>query len=416
MKEGIPFRSLSITFQHAVQVAIQLHCEYIWIDSLCIIQDSREDWAREANLMREVYRNGYVNVSATNRRSLDEGLFVNRSPHSAVPISVKIWPEPQSSALRLYNIQHKQYWSRTVTDAPINLRAWVTQERLLSPRVLHFASNEVAWECCEREASEVYPTRIPSSFWSTAFKRLPPLTKAGSVSSQHSRAEIYDQWYSILEAYSAAGLTKDTDRLIAFAGVASHFQALGCGTYLAGLWEDSLAFELLWQVRSFYQGRRPSTYCAPSWLWASVSGTVNMERHRDAEPDADVLGISVELEDTAFPTGVVRAGCVRLKARLVPLQTMAGGQLAYSETLGSMFLNDEWVQLDDERETSTEQEIYFLPILLEAGGAGYSEGFRGLLVCRLGTGKYRRLGLYYEDDPAHVAAVKKSGRNEITII
>ena len=141
-----------------------------------------------------------------------------------------------------------------------------------------------------------------------------------------------------------------------------------------------------------------------------------MERHPDTVPDAEILGISVELEDSAFPTGVVRAGRVSLRARLIPLQTKTGRQLAYSKTLGGMFLNEDCVQLDDEKETLFEQELYFLPILVEAGGDGYSEGLRGLLVSLLRTGEYRRLGLYYEDEPAHVAAVKRSRRDKIAII
>ncbi len=415
LKAGIPFTSLSVTFQNAAQVAMKLDCRYIWIDSLCIIQDSQEDWAREANLMREVYRNGYINISATNRQSLEEGLFVDRLPHSALPIRVELPIDPRSTALQKYEVRYKRYWEHAVADAPINRRAWVTQERLLSPRVLHFASNEIAWECCEREASEVYPTSIPSTLWSTAFKRLPQPTEAGLDSSQHSRTALYDQWYAILEAYSASDLTKDMDRLIAFAGVASHFQALGCGAYVAGLWRDNLASELLWQVRTFCRGRRPGAYCAPSWSWASVRGTVTMERHPDAELDAEVLGVRIEFEDPAFPTGVVRAGAVRLRARLVPLWTRTAGQLAYAESLGGMFLDEDCVQLDDEGERLTEQETAFLPILFEAGGVGYDDGVRGLLVCSLGTGEWRRLGLYYEDEPARVAAVKSAETREITI-
>jgi len=40
-------QELPTTFKHAIYVARQLSVQYLWIDRLCIIQDSQVDWERE---------------------------------------------------------------------------------------------------------------------------------------------------------------------------------------------------------------------------------------------------------------------------------------------------------------------------------------------------------------------------------
>ena len=79
LKKDIPFTSLCLTFQHAVQVAIQLQLKYVWIDSLCIMQDVASDWAAKASTMCDVYANGLLNISATNPQNPCDGFITRRS-------------------------------------------------------------------------------------------------------------------------------------------------------------------------------------------------------------------------------------------------------------------------------------------------------------------------------------------------
>jgi hypothetical protein len=64
MKSGIPVWELSMNFADTVAVARKLGLRYIWIDSLCIIQDSPSDWDREAATMHEVYKYAEVTIAA----------------------------------------------------------------------------------------------------------------------------------------------------------------------------------------------------------------------------------------------------------------------------------------------------------------------------------------------------------------
>lgn len=90
LKQSIPVGELSKTFQDAFLVCKWLEMRYIWIDSLCIMQDSAEDWQKEAALMQEVYSQARFNVSATGAVTSDEGLFFDRASLAVVPYVVNI--------------------------------------------------------------------------------------------------------------------------------------------------------------------------------------------------------------------------------------------------------------------------------------------------------------------------------------
>lgn len=76
-------------------------------------------------------------------------------------------------------------------------------------------------------------------------------------------------WKSTVESYSTKKLTIETDRLPALSGIAKRFQNVLGGRYLAGLWEQHLVSGLAWVT--YYPGKRPEKYIAPSWSWASLS-------------------------------------------------------------------------------------------------------------------------------------------------
>ena len=131
MKASVDFCSMSKTFQDALQVAVALVIRYLWIDCLCIVQDSKEDWATEANSIQDVYENGFLNISATLRESSEGGLFSNH-PYDSRPLRVEIESQDRNAEAWPCEIVHSEYWQNTVTGTPVNQRAWVLQERLLS--------------------------------------------------------------------------------------------------------------------------------------------------------------------------------------------------------------------------------------------------------------------------------------------
>lgn len=88
LTEGIPLEDLSPTFRDAITITRELGFQYIWIDSLCIIQDSNEDWEKEALTMSDVYGHSSCNISAFGGLPVD-GCFVSRNPLHIFPCRIR---------------------------------------------------------------------------------------------------------------------------------------------------------------------------------------------------------------------------------------------------------------------------------------------------------------------------------------
>ncbi|KAH6683987.1 heterokaryon incompatibility protein-domain-containing protein [Halenospora varia] len=134
-RQSIPFGELTRVFQDAIHVARFMGIDYIWIDSLCIIQDSPEDWARESLPIKDVYSNSYCNIAAIHASNGEKGCFADRSTNIS-PLTVNIPPPHEPSANYFSPGRHRcrdtNLWTEEVTNSILLQRAWVFQERLLA--------------------------------------------------------------------------------------------------------------------------------------------------------------------------------------------------------------------------------------------------------------------------------------------
>jgi hypothetical protein len=293
-KKGILWDQLSKTFRDAISLTRTLGFKYIWIDSLCIVQDNSRDWEIESAKMASVYSNGYLTIAATRSADGQGGIFAStkdckvsgKTPegedyclyfrelidhHIEMSDPTKITNYIDSEGVR-YMVGHP-----TKIYYPLLTRAWVYQERMLSTRVLHFGRYEMFFECrssidCECGSIEVYDS---------VFEAVVPLIKIEFATmlyylnnrEEHEQAAIQYQcarlWRTMISSYTALYLTKSKDRLPAIGGLAKALASGRKSKYLAGLWEDSLNDDLLWTVTSDQQ---PRSYPmnAPTWSWASV--------------------------------------------------------------------------------------------------------------------------------------------------
>ncbi|KAF1809599.1 HET-domain-containing protein, partial [Eremomyces bilateralis CBS 781.70] len=281
MMTSIRFKELSKSFQDALIITKELGFQYIWIDALCIIQDSDsdEDWRRESAQMCQVYSNSACNLAATASKDGSGGLFRPRDTRPLHPLRVRVGKST-------HNVVDNQLWEREVERGPLNQRAWVCQERLLAPRILHFASTQVFWECNESLACESFPFGVPPCVESRSLTSIDQALTVtyksvldesahdlDMVSSKILDIVAHDLWNSIVERYTKAGLKRETDKLIAIGGVAEAMhRALG-DSYLAGLWRRYFEYQLLWYCDDS-QSSKPKQYLAPSWSWASVNGKI----------------------------------------------------------------------------------------------------------------------------------------------
>lgn len=323
LKNGIPLKRLPKTFQHAIEVTKYFKIRYLWIDSLCIIQDSLEDWQVESSNMRHVYQNAFCNIAATGSPNSHTGLFFERNP-SLIPVG-RIdaqWdgPLPQGE----YCFFPQRVWSNGVSSAPLNRRAWVVQERLLARRVLHFGSQGLFFECCEHEACETFPSGLPAILSRNnslhTFKKIYALHE----DSLDNRRQSYKKWERVVQAFMRSDLTKASDKAISLSGIAEEFQEyIIKETYIAGFWKSTLAEELLWMIPRERQANgspstRPTQYRAPSWSWLSIDGIVHLETPMFKPTLIEVQKIHVDLLDENHTTGQIKGGYMIVRGHLLP--------------------------------------------------------------------------------------------------
>ncbi|MCJ1403056.1 hypothetical protein MMC11_006279 [Xylographa trunciseda] len=324
MEQGILLSQVPQTFQDAMVIARRLGVRYIWIDSLCIIQDSEEDWREQSALMGQVYFNSFCNIAAAHASDSREGCFIDRNPKLIAPVKVHLNWGPQPGA---YYCVKCYFWTVNVSGKPLNRRAWVYQERLLATRTLYFGETQLYWECREKMACEAFPLQIPFQIGGTNAKVNFPLTDGGCrAASSRMQTQLasnaFKLWGRIVYAYTSGALSRESDKLIAISGIAARMREIIDDEYLAGMWRRHLAHQLLWQVRRLEKHvprTRPLEYRAPTWSWASMIGKVehacdiHYADHRDLT--VDILDATVELS-SENPFGQIKGGYLRARGSI----------------------------------------------------------------------------------------------------
>ncbi|KAF9540927.1 HET-domain-containing protein, partial [Agrocybe pediades] len=264
------------TLRDAVHITHRLGYEFIWIDSLCIIQDSKEHWQTESAIMGDIYRGSVCTIAALGAKDCGTGCFTERNPlcfqHFIFEYgegkTAYITPELETTSL------YSTGYGSTVE--PLHERAWVVQERMLSPRTLFFGTYDVHWECVEKEASTRQPemiSEVPSPKY--ALHKACSLEVTGKFDDSY---KLFWKWWSrIITQYSPCGLTYRTDKLVALHGLLTLVESKTGLTNVAGLWKEYIFPELLWYVHR-PTPRPPSgnEYQAPSWAWTSLNTEVNV--------------------------------------------------------------------------------------------------------------------------------------------
>ncbi|KAF2645842.1 HET-domain-containing protein [Massarina eburnea CBS 473.64] len=310
-KSGFEMSDLPKTCADAVMVARALGIKYIWIDSLCIIQDSQEDWSQESANMRHVYANSIITIAALDSPSSEAGLFVSSPGRETLKIPIKIPThspdthpsdnDPTSPTANIYARIHSAkrkigflHWSGARTswgdNAGLETRGWTLQEITLSKRVLWFGGTEAGYSCRSTTACECEP-------WLTTAHMQYPAWETNYPDHTARRARVEDSqstdplfvWYDFVERFSDRELSFQTDRLPALSGLAGAMARYLGGEYHFGHWIMGIQTSLLWRVPIFFHGsvedlprNVPEGY-APSWSWASVPWAIQCRKQDGSE-------------------------------------------------------------------------------------------------------------------------------------
>ncbi|KAL8715179.1 MAG: hypothetical protein Q9220_001137 [cf. Caloplaca sp. 1 TL-2023] len=299
-EEGINLAVVPLTFQHAVEVASWFQIPWLWIDSLCIIQDSEADWRQEASQMHQVYKNGTLNIAADSAVDARKGLFRHRGTVAFMPLKLEL---PGAGETIYLTIDERNLF-QWMKEAPLSDRAWVFQERHLSRRILHFTKHQIFWECCRNTPSfacETFPKGAPLR---ALFDDKPKMQAKGLLDgSVDSHSGLRDLWEDLCQMYSEKKLSHKEDKLVALLGLAKEFEELlPNDAYVAGMWRSSLPSSLLWQVEKGDAEGSPEKFLeiAPSWSWASINGALSKEFRHQPEGEAAVCSV-VDVASDPFP-------------------------------------------------------------------------------------------------------------------
>lgn len=319
---ALPMHRLPKTFREAIDATCRLGFSYLWIDSLCILQDSVDDWASESAIMGDIYRTSSCTIAALAANDSNGGLYRLRNPLVHRPCVLH-----QDETGCLYAIGHGDPLEHDAETSEARLleRGWAFQERALSPRTLFFGAVGLSWQCVHGDATEWRPTIRPSD---------PETRVADNPKSMYLELNSMAKWSNLVSLYSSYSLTRPTDRLTAIHGIAKTMQEYLDSSYVAGIWPDLLHLSLLWSTRS-PRKRRPKVYQAPTWSWASVNSPVDFPLQELIRGKAENLqgnathvrykfGVVIEPQEIfASPThegsrtnGQVSHGYLKLKAPL----------------------------------------------------------------------------------------------------
>jgi len=322
--KGIAWSTLSNTVQEAVLFTRAINIRYLWVDSLCLIQDDEQAKLEESVRMDEVFGNAYLTIAATSTTdSSTQPLFPNKSQAFKIQATDKkgqlskiyVREQPSHYSFRgpFDEGSHMNEWelpfnmSEDATlHTPLLKRAWAYTERLLSPRVLHFTTSEMILECregynCEcgriddkffdsratdsikQEFSRIIheaSTRLPAdSNGNQADRRMDSVTNqiAGTNNASDlmpKREDALQLWSYIITEFTARNMTYD-ERLTAIASIARALSPAMRSGYIAGQWTFS-TLGLLWYPTDSTKCRRPIPMDGqniPTWSWASCEGS-----------------------------------------------------------------------------------------------------------------------------------------------
>ncbi|KAK5658177.1 hypothetical protein OQA88_2150 [Cercophora sp. LCS_1] len=416
---GFSLSSLSQSVRDALHTATALSITHLWVDSLCIIQDSQDDMAREIASMPLIYRNAHVTLKASRAPSSAAGFLSDRPeadpPHLAFKLPYR-GSNAKLGSVILLSQEHEH------ADEPLDNRAWALQERILSPRVLDFATRHVGWVCRGSRwwtdgwrKSIDYNSKLRDIDHDVFHREFPDEEARVAAAREMKGGSVIEHWRYLLQGYTHRELSIPKDRILAMSGIAETYGAVFRDQYLAGLWRFAIQSELLWCLGyKSPRGPRPGDYQGPSWSWAAVSCYVDYFhalgiRHTDSSGVLELADYQHALESEDAPYGAVKWAHLTVNARMREAWWMRGsleptisrhdelrmpgveGQGPGKKLSGTIIpdaLEEEFIRSDP---------VDHLPVhLLEVAHHGFPDSYssRGLVLRRREDGLYSRLGFF----------------------
>ncbi|KAL6862851.1 hypothetical protein ACO1O0_003089 [Amphichorda felina] len=374
LQAGVHISSLSRTLQDAVWVTQEMGIRYLWIDALCIFQDSdeyedsEEDKAREIARMATYYGCAIFTICAAAASAAAQGFLHVREPppYGFGPVRLQLRDGNGGDAGKVYLLEEAK-----AAPEPTTTRGWTLQESLLSRRILIFAQRQLYWSCVDSFAGcGGASVRLVGSVIGNPSTLVDDIHTMGSLLGRPTD----DQWDVIVRQYTRRGLSVAADKLLAVSALADSLTRL-CAEreekvkYLAGLLVQtsdpaSLLAQLLWYSAGPRAGtKRAVPYRSPSWSWAAVDGPVHfapVARMMETATLATVVDFDINVTVPTAPFGSVDGGSLILESRMRPLADFASLPLGHR-------IADDWN--NEEFQSNSAEWIEFFPDTKADGAA-----------------------------------------------
>jgi hypothetical protein len=387
-------------------------------------------------MMRNVYKHTYFNISADHSQNSHGGCFKDRLAYKMTPCAFDAPQVGEVFFVSQFDV------TEPLTESPIATRAWVTQERFLSPRVLHFTTDQLFWECAGMYACETFPHGVPhvydnSTSWHYRASADPKQT------DHQDKPMHYQVWGKICEDYSRSRLTYTSDKIVAFAGIVGEFQfRLPNDTYLAGLWRGDLITGLLWKATAldgwpiqpngshdvdadpYITAAMPAKYRAPSWSWLAKDCGIIWARPKRRSPQEliTIHDVSINLANDSECAGDVKGGYIVIRGVLRAAQWSqngdiesiifdgkSGDQLLVSPSDPSSSIIDSFVIQRDTGKSFPTADIFCLPVRMSLAPSVTSSDtplVEGLILGSTGEkNQYERLGHFQAVGEGYASAL-----------
>jgi hypothetical protein len=398
-KTSIPFAGLSKNFRDAILVTRRLGLQYLWIDSLCIVQDCTKDWDIESSRMAQIYSTSTLTISAATSSSADEGFLKARIPPEDCSVRIAHPGQPGAGVDDSFYICKPQSDFQTdVEHGSLQKRGWTLQERLLSRRNVFFGQDQLHWECQSVRWSE--STRLVEQEFTGILAGVSSLRSLSSLQTDDF-ANIFKLWYALVELYTKRELTNSDDKLPALSGLAKVISGAILGglgdSYVAGLWRQDLPRGLLWNS----YGREPAHQLkvrAPSWSWISHDGRIQ-SAFEMGHATVDITNVTFSIRLAGLdPFGRVSEGKLTFTGfiKAIPIISRCGPDYQDLDVIQlyvytNADLKDEWNRflgwaiLDEPNNVEIARTtIYCVPIRHAGAPAlAYAAKIEALLLCQV---------------------------------
>jgi hypothetical protein len=265
-KEGIDRHIMPLMFQDLATVTQNLGVQWLWIDSICIIQDDEDDWLCEASKMADIYANASIVIAASSVPNPGTSFLGQREAPVCPAIPLRSRDPSRTFMARTQLDCGIHCKTDSETKDLLDRRGWAFQEKELACRWISYSASEVQWKCKTIVACECCTAMSPS--------------RSLLSSEAESPQELYQEWHSIVQEYTSRKLTKEEDKLPALSGLAVVFARITNADYVAGMWKNNIIEDLTWKRNSESTFHSPTVYLAPTFSWASILGSVSYQPSR----------------------------------------------------------------------------------------------------------------------------------------